>query len=857
MVFTSMVSKGSTCRMNRDKRIIFLSIYEGEMHMKLLTKASYSSEANSREKKNLEVAYRAACESMVLLKNEGVLPLKNKTIALYGPGAAKTIKGGTGSGEVNERHSVSVLEGLEDRGFTITSKQWIADYEQEYIDGQIANKKAQREALKSMKIGSVMEMMFSAYQAPNGRAITEADVQESNTDTAIYVLSRQAGEGQDRRAVKGDLYITDAEREAIETCVKNYKNFVLVINSGCSLDMSFVDEIPGIGAILFICQLGTEGGHAFADVISGAVTPSGKLADTWAKKYADIPFHDEFSYLNGDVNDENYKEGIYVGYRYFDSFGVEPCYPFGYGLSYTDFRIFGAGVSVDGSKINLDATITNTGDIYSGKEVAQVYVSAPNGKLHKEYQSLAAFAKTKMLAPGESETITLTFDLADLASYDEEKACYILDAGEYIVRLGNSSRNTVPVAVVTLDEAVVVSTHCNICPVTTPLEELKADSYEKEEVNAGVPRVSVLASAFETVNYTYESPAVYSDEKVDKFLNTLTLKEMVDVVVGIGMFGGKTRFTLPGSVGNTTSKFWDRGLANVALCDGPAGLRIQKVSTVEKNETVKAVELPISVFEMLPAFVQNLMKGNPEKSPVIYQYTTAFPVTAALAQTWNKEMLYEVGQAIYEEMKEYGCTYWLAPAVNIHRNPLCGRNFEYISEDPFLTGEVAAAITKGVQQEDGYYVTVKHFACNNMEENRNRVSSNVSERALREIYLRGFERTVRKGHAKGIMTSYNRLNSVYTSNSHDLCTKVLRNEWGFDGVVMTDWFATNKGVANNALAMKAGNDLIMPGAGANKKEILAGVKSGMISEMDVRRCCANVVHAIMESATQKEYIDKK
>lgn len=823
--------------------------------MELLTKASNSPEANEREKRNLEVAYRAACESMVLLKNDGVLPLKNKKIALYGSGASKTIKGGTGSGEVNERHSVTILEGLEDRGFIIASEQWISDYEKEYMDGQIANKEAQKEALKSMKVASVMEMMFSAYQAPNGRAITEKDIADSDTDTAIYVLSRQAGEGQDRRAAKGDLYITDAEREAIETCVRNYKNFILVINSGCSVDMSFVDEIPGIGAILFICQLGTEGGHAFADVISGAVTPSGKLADTWAKKYADLPFYDEFSYLNGDVNDENYKEGIYVGYRYFDSFGVEPCYPFGYGLSYTDFSIYGAGISLEETTVYLKATVTNTGDTYNGKEVAQVYVSAPNGKLHKEYQSLAAFAKTKVLAPGESQTITLEFDMAQLASYEEKSASYVLEAGEYIVRLGNSSRNTVPVAVVILDKEVIVSTHCNICPVTAPIEELQTAPYEKEEVNAGVPRISICSTSFETVHYTYETPEVYSDEKVDNFLNTLTLKEMLDIVVGIGMYGGKTRFTLPGSVGNTTSKFWDRGLANVALCDGPAGLRIQKRSTVEKNGTVKAVELPMSVFEMLPGFVQSLLKGNPEKSPVVYQYTTAFPVTAALAQTWNEDMLYEVGQAVYEEMKEYGCTYWLAPAVNIHRNPLCGRNFEYVSEDPFLTGEVATALIKGVQQEDGYYVTVKHFACNNMEENRNHVSSNVSERALREIYLRGFERSVRKGHAKGIMTSYNRLNSVYTSNSYDLCTKVLRNEWGFEGVVMTDWFATNKGVANNALAMKAGNDLIMPGAGRNKREILAGIKSGMISETDVRRCCANVVRAIMNSPTQKEYID--
>ena len=825
--------------------------------MELLTKASFSSEVSEREKRNLDVAYRAACESIVLLKNEGVLPLKTKKIALYGPGVSKTIKGGTGSGDVNERHSVSILEGVQNRGFEVTTQKWITDYEQAYIDGQQAHKKAQKEALKSMKANSIMEMMLAGYQPSNGRDITEEDIKDSDTDTAIYVLSRQAGEGGDRKAVKGDLYISDVERKAIETCVANYKNFVLVINSGCSIDMSFVDEIPGIGAILFICQLGTEGGNAFADVISGKVTPSGKLADTWAKKYADIPFHNEYSYLNGNVEDEYYKEGIYVGYRYFDSFGVEPCYPFGYGLSYTDFTMFGAGVSVDGTKVTLDVTVTNTGDTYSGKEVAQLYVSAPAGELHKEYQSLAAFAKTKELAPGEKDTLRVCFDMKDVASYDEASASYILEAGEYILRLGNSSRNTVPVAVVTLDEKVIVSKHDNICPVVEPIDELKSEARAEEEVNAGVLRVAIPASAFETIAYTYETPDVYSDARVDAFLNTLSLKEMVEIVVGIGMFGGETRFNMPGSVGNTTSKFWDRGLANVTLCDGPAGIRITKTSVVDKKGNVKPIELPISVFEMLPEFIQGFMKGNPDKGTLMYQYTTAFPVTAALAQTWNTDLLEEVGKAIYVEMKEYGCTFWLAPAVNIHRNPLCGRNFEYVSEDPFYTGEVAAALTKGVQQEDGFYVTVKHFACNNMEDNRNRVSSNVSERALREIYLRGFEGAVRKGHAKGIMTSYNRINSVYAPNSYDLCTKVLRNEWGFDGVVMTDWFSTNKNLGHNALAMKAGNDLIMPGGGYYKKEILAGVKSGMISEKDVRRCCANVVRAIFNSATQKEYIDNK
>lgn len=822
--------------------------------MKLLTKASYSGEVSLREKENLEVAYQAACEGMVLLKNDGALPFKSKKVALYGPGASMTIKGGTGSGEVNERHSVTVLEGLLDRGFEVTTLGWIREFEESYASAKAAYMEERKKRFNILKLNDIMQMLFEDFHAPVGRAITDEDVAKSDTDSCVYVLSRQAGEGGDRKAEKGDLFLTDEEREAIRFCAEHYARFLLVINCGSSIDMAFAEEIPGINAILFLCQPGTEGGHAFADILSGAVSPSGKLSDTWAKQYADIPFAKEYSYLNGDLQNEYYKEGIYVGYRYFDSFAVEPAFPFGFGLTYSTFDIRSAGVTADGCIVTINAAVTNTGDSFNGKEVVQLYVSAPNGKLHKEYQSLAAFSKTKNLQPGERQELKLEFDLRNLASYREADACYILEAGDYLLRLGNSSRNTMIVGVLTLGETIVVSRHTHICPVQNPLEELASRAYEKETVADGIPHILIDTAAVETITYSYEAPAVHAEERVEKFLNTLSLKEMTDIVVGIGMFGGQAKFNLPGSVGNTTSKFWDRGLVNVALCDGPAGLRIQKRSVVNKRGKVKPVEMAMSVFEAFPGFIKRFMVGDPEKNTVLYQYTTAFPVANALAQTWNTELMEQVGNSIYREMKEYGCTYWLAPAINIHRNPLCGRNFEYFSEDPRLSGLISAAITKGVQQEEGFYVTAKHFACNNQEDNRNFVSSNLSERALREIYLRGFEITVRSGGAKGIMTSYNKVNGVYTPNSHDLCTKVLRNEWGFDGVVMTDWFSTNKGQANNALAMKAGNDLIMPGGSSFKKEILAGVKSGLIAEEDVRRCCSNVVTAIMNSAIQKEYM---
>ena len=822
--------------------------------MELLTKASRSDAVTHRETENRAVAYRAACEGIVLLKNDGALPLDTKKIALYGGGAAKTIKGGTGSGEVNERHSVTVAQGLRNRGFTITTEKWLADFEDFYVRAKQEYQREKRKRLNIFKLDDIMQMLFDNFRMPAGPAIEE-EYLTRDTDACVYVLSRQAGEGGDRKIEKGDYLLTDEETEAIRICAAHYAKFVLVINCGSSMDLSALDGIPGINAIVYICQLGTEGGNAVADVLSGAVNPSGRLADTWAMGYEDIPFAMEYGSLNGELQNEYYHEGIFVGYRYFDSFGIAPRYPFGYGLSYTSFSMRCAEVSAEGTRIRLKAAVTNTGE-RSGREVAQLYISAPEEGLNKEYQSLAAFAKTRELAPGETETLELSFDLTELASYREQGGAFVLDGGDYILRLGNSSRNTEPVAVLNLREQTVVSWHGHICPLEerAPLKELCAPARPREALKANLPRIILDPAAFVPKVYTYEAPPIYPDARIRAFVETLTDSQMADIVVGVGMFGGRNRFDLPGSVGNTTSKFWDRGLANVALCDGPAGLRIQKHSTVGKNGRIKPVQMAMSIMESLPGFVKKLMTGNPEKEPSLYQFTTAFPVTAALAQSWNAELLQEVGYAIYREMKEYGCTYWLAPAVNIHRNPLCGRNFEYYSEDPRLTGLLAAAVTRGVQAEPGYYVTVKHFACNNQEDNRNFVSSNLSERALREIYLRAFEYPIRQGGAKGVMTSYNRVNGVYTPNSYDLCTKVLRNEWGFDGVVMTDWYSTNPGQAGSALALAAGNDLIMPGGGIFRQDILKGLRSGTLTREALQRCCANVVAAILESAIQKEYI---
>ncbi len=819
--------------------------------MKCFTKANQEAAESQRERENRKIALEAARESFVLLKNEGVLPLQAKTVALYGPGAHQIIKGGTGSGEVNERHAVSAVEGLEMRGFTVTTKQWIRDYEDDYQAALEAHRREKRKQVNVLKVSSIMDMLFNASFIIPGRPITQADVDASAADSCIYILSRQAGEGGDRRLEKGGYYVTDEEQEAIAFCAAHYANFVLVINCGSSMDMAFTEKIPGIGAILYICQPGMEGGTALADVLSGACSPCGKLTDTWAKDYDHIPFAREYSYLNGDLKEEYYREGIYVGYRYFDTFNASVRYPFGFGLSYTDFAIAAAALRADGSVITMDVRVENIGSC-SGKEVAQLYLSAPRGQLEKEYQSLAAFAKTSLLDPGQAETLTLSFDLRQLASYREKDNCMILEAGDYVLRLGNSSRNTEPVGLVCVPEEQIVSRHQAICPLRKPMPELVPPVHRQETVPAGLPRVTV--EKIPTVVHSYSRPGECQDPRVRKLMKRLSVRDMVDIVVGIGMYGGKMKFHLPGAVGKTTSRLWDKGLANVMLCDGPAGLRIQKLSAVDKGGNLKSSSVAMTTFDVFPNFVKKIMVGDLEKNTPLYQYATAFPVQNALAQTWNVPLLETVGRAIYREMEEFGCTYWLAPALNIHRNPLCGRNFEYFSEDPRLTGILAAAITRGVQQEDGFYVTIKHFACNNQEDNRTKVSSNVSQRALREIYLRGFEIAVKEGGAKSVMTSYNRLNGIYTPNSYDLCTKVLRCEWGFDGVVMTDWFSTNAGQGSNPGCIRAGNDLIMPGGRSFQLALRWALLTGKLSKEELRICCSRVVKSVLDSAIQREYL---
>lgn len=809
------------------------------------------------ETEHRKVARRAAAEGIVLLKNEdNLLPLKaGSNVALYGAGAGRTIKGGTGSGDVNERENVSVFQGIKNAGFQVTTEDWIASYDKIYEN---ARQEWKRSILSKTGEGADTMDFFSVYSTTPFKMPAGDQVQKpaEDADTAIYVLSRIAGEGSDRTADKGDYYLSDDEYQILADICAYYKNVIVLINAGAQVDLSFMDEFENIKALLVIVQPGMEGGNAVADILSGKVNPSGKLADTWAYEYEDYPNSEKFSHNNGNVQTELYEEGIYVGYRYFDTFEVPVRYGFGYGLSYTDFEISNYRlVKISAEKISISASVKNTGKV-SGKEVVQVYASLPGGTLEKEAHRLAAYAKTVELKPGETEEVTMEVTVDALTSYDEESAAWILEKGFYGIWIGNSLASAKLCGGMKLDATVTKRQVKNLFPLKQDLEEIvqepsrTAKRAETAEKLAGEQAMTVLelhAADITTEIVEYKKNAdLYEREAMD-FVNTLTEEELIDLAAGDpgkaqGGNLGAAGISVPGSAGETHRCAVDKGLASIVLADGPAGLRLMKYYHVNEGSIVS---MPFE-FSLEGGLFYDDSRELPGER--YYQYCTAIPVGTLLAQTWNQELIREVGAMIGTEMEHFGVTLWLAPGMNIHRNPLCGRNFEYYSEDPYVSGTIAAAMTEGVQSNYGCGTTIKHFACNNQEDNRMGSDSVVSERALREVYLKGFEIAIRQAQPMSIMTSYNLINGVHAANNYDLCTESARNEWGFKGAIMTDWTTTEQG--DNCTAsgcMRAGNDLVMPGCFGDHDNMHKELAGGTLKIEDLKACIARLVSVIWKS----------
>jgi len=846
--------------------------------------AHRSSDITPNEVEHMDLVRSLAPECIVILKNDGVLPVKTAgKIAVYGNGARHTVKGGTGSGDVNSRFKISVYEGLKNAGFTVTNEDWLDRYDRDlevYTEEYI--KKITKYAEEKHIVGEMAQFdnPFGVMEQPE---VTDSDI-DSDCELAVFVITRDAGEGKDREYKRGDYLLTQTEESNLRKVAASYKKTVVLLNCGGIIDTSVINSIEGIGALLTVSQLGNVGGNIIADCLTGVSVPSGKLTDTWAKKFEDYPNSDTFS---TDNDDEIYKEGIYVGYRYFDSFGVEPMYPFGFGLSYTTFSTEVTDCALDGQKVKITAEVTNTGDTYKGKEVVQVYCSAPRGNIDKPYQVLAGYKKTEELAPGQKGSVTVEFDITSIASYDANTAMSVLEEGDYLIRVGTSSADTKIVMVINVPKTVEVCRFRSLFAPDMQIDVLTnpgkghdinaiSDNRQKNEAKTFVLDTSVIAT--KTISYT-DSRDIIEDTRTGEVLTLadviegkadlkelvaqLTPEEMAHIVVGAfegerkdDSVVGSSSLQVPGAAAETTRNFIDkRKVPSLVLADGPAGLRlIPHFKTYPDGSLVPGGYVFGFSRQDFPADL-------PDGCTDYYQYCTAIPIATALAQSWNPELIEKIGYIIGQEMTEFGVHLWLAPGMNIHRNPLCGRNFEYYSEDPLISGRCAAAMTSGVQKNKGRGTTIKHYAANNQEDNRLFSNSHVTEKTMREIYLKGFEIAVKESQPLSIMTSYNLLNGTHTANNYDLIQNVLRDEWGFEGVVMTDWCTTQAIVAemgfgdpgkyresSSALCVHVGNDWIMPGSATDVEGIMNAVNNNELSIADLQFCTYNILKTCITCA---------
>ncbi|MDR2930452.1 MAG: glycoside hydrolase family 3 C-terminal domain-containing protein [Propionibacteriaceae bacterium] len=833
-----------------------------------VTAATTQYDPGALETTNTALSRQAGGESMVLLENNNQsMPIAVGNVAVFGPGGYATVKGGTGSGNVNQRATLTqynVLAGLTAAGFTITTAPAYLDPVKAALDKALAQSS-----------GLIFEppLDYATYE----QALTSTTVQPTTaTTTAIYVISRNSGEGSDRSEVEDDYMLNQTERANITLIAQTYANVIIALNVGGQVDTTFFTQInstthgpdgsDGLDGLLLMSQAGGSTGQALADVLTGEVNPSGHLVDTWASKYSYYPASDTFALNDDDMATENYTEGIYVGYRYFDSFHttVDPAdpasvvtYPFGFGRSYTTFTITAAEVSLDTDQVKVRAAVTNTGDV-AGKQVVQTYYSAPAGSLDKPYQELVGYAKTGELAPGQCQRVTITFPASQMASFDQNASAWMLQAGDYLIRVGDSSRSTAIAGKISLSQQVVteqlssqlnddqtitgekVSDPANyysypeqadqiataptlaLDPASIPTQNNASAVQQSVTIpqtsplyaldNSPISAITALvaentAANWENTGTTYQpregetvrtvatTPgATLADVArgtitMDQFVASLSVDQLARIASGFGFSGKRPAFSTYAAIGSAgyTAPMETLGIAAMSLADGPAGLRLTKQYDVD--------------------------------GVTHYQWATAWPIGTALAQTWNLPLVEQIGQAMGQEMVEYGVTICLAPGMNIHRDPMNGRNFEYYSEDPLISGLNGASITKGVQSNPGVGTALKHFAMNNQESNSNVENSIASERAEREIYLKGFEIAVKSAQPMAIMSSYNKINGTWASMNYDLLTDILRGEWGFQGFVLTDWGGNHSATAS----MYSGNDLIEPGD--NSSDIAGSIMS--------------------------------
>lgn len=761
---------------------------------------------------------RLAAEGCVLLKNDNnVLPLKpENTVSVFGRTQINYIKSGTGSGGlVHTEYTVNIIDGmLGNPKINVNTelvdiyKSWIA--KNPFDEGN----------------GWATEPWFQKEFVPDEGIVKAA---REKSDVAVIVIGRTAGEDRDNAPEKGSWYLTDEEEALLGVVSKHFENTVVLLNVGNIIDMNWVQKY-NIKSVLYVWQGGQEGGNAAADVLSGEVNPSGRLSDTIAKDIADYPSSKNFG--NRDFN--LYQEDIYVGYRYFETFAPQRVlYPFGFGLSYTDFDITPYSVTKHKENISAVVIVKNTGTV-SGREVIQAYVEVPQGKLGKAKRSLCAFAKTAVIEPNQTNAIQLEININDFASYDDSgitghKSCYVLEEGKYNIYIGSNVRSAKKAFTFTVDKLTVTK---QLTEALAPERDFDVlyPNYELKEAYRGVSKRTVdydkaiAENLPPTIEYTGDKGIKLIDVKNDKrtmeeFIAQLSDTDLRCLVTGEGPSSPKARPGTVGVLGGVTQALAKFGIPVVCLADGPSGVRMENGDTA-----------------------------------------TSMPNGTLIACAWDMEASEKLYEYASVELYTHNIDSLLGPGINIHRSPLNGRNFEYLSEDPYLTGKIGAALVRGIKKH-GNSATIKHFAANSQEFCRKDVVSVVSERALREIYLKPFEMCVKEGNAKTIMTSYNPINEHWTAVNYELNTVILRNEWGYTGMVMTDWWpklSHDDSKKQNLRDMViAQNDVYMLSSDALtlNSNIAKSLENGTLTRGQLQRNAKNILNYIMGTHTFERFIE--
>lgn len=761
--------------------------------------------------KYIETSARAVSGGVVMLKNDGALPLKKGgTAAVFGRIQLHYYKSGTGSGGmVNVSKVVGITDGLLECGYKLDEKlldtyhEWDEAHPFDRGEGWGGEPWSQKE-------------MPLTDEIVNGAA--------SRADTAIMIIGRTAGEEMDNKLEKGAFLLSDLEEDMLKRVTSAFDKTVVLLNTGGLIDMSFMDRYP-ISSVMYVWQGGMVGGTGTAAVLTGEVSPSGKLPDTIAYEISDYP-SDKF-FGSGDM--DCYGEDIYVGYRYFETFAKDKVrFPFGFGLSYASFEVTASAFRLDGDNVTGNVNVKNTGKV-PGREVVQIYCSAPQGRLGKPARVLCGFDKTGTLQPGESQTLNFTIPLESVASYDDSgvtghKSAWVLESGDYVFFAGTDVRSATEAFSVTLPETVVRQCSSALGPVTAFQRMVNSDGKPAFEdvplTGTDFPRNSAKLPA--EIPQTGDRGIKLADvvngrNTLEEFTAQLTDYDLSCIIRGEGMGSPKVTAGTAAAFGGVSNELKALGVPCGCCSDGPSGMRL--------DCGTKAFSLPNGTL---------------------------------LASTFDRALMTELFSCMGLEMHANQVDCLLGPGMNIHRHPLNGRNFEYFSEDPYLTGEIAAAELHGMQTA-GVTGTIKHFCGNNRETRRHFLDSVISERALREIYLRGFEKAVKQGGAKSIMTTYGRVNGVWTAGNFDLNTTILRDDWGYDGFTMTDWWANinRRGKEPDksdfaAMAM-AQNDVYMVTADGAEciDNTLESLNAGELTRGELQRNAMNIMRFLMGTHAMK------